>query len=392
MSLAIVRRAALAVAIIALVGWFVLGVTHPVDLAVYRAGVVVWWHGGDLYGPLPGTSLPFIYPPFSVVLLAPFTLSPYVASVLTIAALVFVIVLVLRSLDVRPTGVLVGVVLSVALVLEPVRETLYFGQINVLLMALVAADCLVRQPKWPRGLLVGVAAAIKLTPLVFVLFFLLRGDRRAAITTGLSFLGATAIGFLLSWQNSLRFWTEQVLFGTQSRGMSNPINQSLKVMLVRLGSDQGWPWLLLAVAVIAITVVSVRQAQHPTWALGLNALGGLLISPVSYSHHWVWAVPILLTAAVTAWRTRAWSAIVITAVGTVLFVSAPHWWWAPDAPWTTVHLLVGNAYVIAAVLVLGVEVTRWRAGGPVDPGRRVWRTWAAGRLRRSWRRQAPRTG
>jgi alpha-1,2-mannosyltransferase len=361
--LATAGRAGLALVILAMVGWFVFGVTDPVDLAVYRAGVVVWWHGGDLYGPLPGTSLPFIYPPFSVVLLVPFTLSPYSAGVLTIAALVLVIVLVLRSLEVRPNAVLVGAVLVGALVLEPVRETLYFGQINVLLMALVTTDCLVRDPKWPRGLLVGVAAAIKLTPLVFVLFFLLRGDRRAAITVGLSFLGATAVGFLLSWQNSLRFWTEQVVFGTQSRGMSNPINQSLKVMLVRLGSDQGLPWLLLAVVVLAMTAVGIRRAQHPTWALGLNALGGLLISPVSYSHHWVWAVPVLLTAAVTAWRTRARSAIVATVVGMALFVLAPHWWWDADDPWTVLHLLVGNAYVIAAVLVLGQEAVEAAGSG-----------------------------
>jgi hypothetical protein len=126
-------------------------------------------------------------------------------------------------------------------------------------------------------MLVGIAAAIKLTPLIFVLFFLLRGQRRAALTAGVSFLCATAAGFLLSWSNSVRFWTEQMLFGAQSRGMSNQMNQSLKVMLVRLGSEGGALWLLLAGAVLIMTAVGMRRAfvrGRPTWALGLNALCG----------------------------------------------------------------------------------------------------------------------
>ncbi len=358
-----VRKALLAGLIVvnaAVISWFVLAQHKQLsmDLDVYRVGVTVWWNGGDLYGQLPvlhnGWTLPFIYPPFSVVMLAPFAAVPFglataAMALITIAAVVVVAVMVLRSLDVRPTALLVCAVLPVALVLEPVRETLFYGQINVLLMALVVVDCLVRSPRWPRGLLVGIAAAIKLTPLIFVLFFLLRGQRRAAITTGVSFLCATGVGFLLSWGNSVRFWTEQVLFGAQVRGMANEMNQSLKVMLVRLGSDSRVLWLLLGAVVLALTVRGMRQAfaaDRPTWALGLNALGGLLISPVSYSHHWVWAVPILLTAVVTG-RTA------LAVAGTLLFVLAPHWW-DPDAPWTTWHLLTGNAYVIAAVVVLGI--------------------------------------
>ncbi|MEV4314081.1 glycosyltransferase 87 family protein [Actinocrispum sp. NPDC049592] len=344
----------------AMIGWFVLA-RHDqlsMDLDVYRVGVTVWWNGGDLYGQLPalhnGWTLPFIYPPFSVVMLAPFAVVPFglataAMALLTIAALVVVMVVVLRSLNVRPTALLISAALPVALALEPVRNTLFYGQINVLLMALVVVDCLVRSPRWPRGALVGIAAAVKLTPLIFVLFFLLRGQRRAAVTAGVSFLCATVAGFLLSWGNSVRFWTEQVLFGTQVRGMANEMNQSLKVMLVRLGSDSGVLWLLLAAAVLAMTARGMRQAfaaGRPTWALGLNALGGLLISPVSYSHHWVWAVPILLTAAATG-RTA------LAAAGASLFVLSPQWWWNPDAPWTTWHLLTGNAYVIAAVIVLG---------------------------------------
>ena len=361
------RRAALvglAVVNLAVVAWWVLRSGYRMDLDVYRVAVEVWWRGGDLYGELPrlqnGWQLPYIYPPVAVVGLVPFAVVPYwLASaafvVVTVGALAVVIVVVLRALEVRLTALLVGALLAMTLALEPVRETLYFGQINVLLMVLVVADCLVRAPRWPRGVLVGIAAAVKLTPAAFVLFFLLRGDRRAAVTAGVSFLGATAIGFLVSWKNSVRFWTHEVVYSSQFRGMSNEMNQSLKVLLVRFGVDSKVLWLVLAAAVLGVTVVGMRRAfaaGWPAWALGVNALGALVVSPVSYSHHWVWVVPILLTGAVFAWRTRRATVIAAVAAGTLLFVLGPHWWWDPGAPWDAWRLVGGNAYVWAAAVVL----------------------------------------
>ena len=356
---------------VAVLGWVllsfrdgVLGSVYRMDLDVYRVAVDVWWRGGDLYGQLPvlrnGMHLPYLYPPVAVVVLAPFAVVPFwlasaVFALVTVAAVALVLVVVLRALEVRPTAVLVGALLPVALALEPVRETLYFGQINALLMVLVAADCLVRAPRWPRGVLVGIAAAVKLTPAVFVLFFLLRGDRRAALTAGASFLCATAAGFLVSWSNSVRFWTREAFYSSQSRGMANELNQSLKVVLVRFGVDPKVLWPLLAVAVLGVTALGMRRAfaaGWPSWALGLNALGTLLVSPVSYSHHWVWVVPILVTGAVSAWRTRRATVVAAVAAGTLLFVLAPHWWWDPGAPWHAWRLLTGNAYVWAAVIVL----------------------------------------
>lgn len=368
------RRAALAglvVVDVVVVAWVllsfrdgVLGSAYRMDLDVYRVAVDVWWRGGDLYGELPrlanGWHLPYIYPPVAVLVLAPFAVVPFwlasaVFALVTIAAVALVLVLVLRALAVRPTPVLVGALLPVALALEPVRETLYFGQVNALLMALVVADCLVPHPRWPRGVLVGVAAAVKLTPAVFVLFFLLRGDRRAALTAAVSFGCATAVGFLVSWSNSVRFWTHEALHSSQFRGMSNEMNQSLKVVLVRFGVDPRLLWPLLAVVVLGVTALAMRRAfaaGWPAWALGLNALGTLLISPVSYSHHWVWIVPILLTGAVYAWHTRGTAVTVALAAGTLVFVLAPHWWWDPKAPWDAWRLLAGNAYVWAAAITL----------------------------------------
>ncbi len=351
-----------------------VGSAYRMDLDVYRVAVEVWWRGGDLYGELPGLRngwhLPYLYPPVAVLVLAPFAVVPFwvasaVVALVTIAAVALVLVVVLRALAVRPTALLVAALLPMSLALEPVRETLYFGQINALLMVLVVADCLVRAPRWPRGALVGVAAAVKLTPAVFVLFFLLRGDRPAALVAGVSFLCSAAVGFLVNPPGSVRFWTHEVVHSSRFRGMSNEMNQSLKVLLVRFGVDPGVLWPLLAVAVLGVTAVGVRRAFAagcPAWALGLNALCALLISPVSYSHHWVWVVPILLTGAVFAGRTRRVTAIAAVAAGTLLVVIAPHWWWDPGEPWHAWRLLTGNAYAWAAAVVLVAAATPLRPG------------------------------
>jgi alpha-1,2-mannosyltransferase len=360
-----------AVANVAAISWFLLSFRHGLsaevyrlDLDVYRLGSDAWRHGGELYGQLPdvriGGDLPFIYPPIAAVVLTPFALVPFgVASaaiaILTIAALALTLVMVLRSLDVGPATLVAFAVLPVALVLEPVRSTLYFGQINVLLMALVAVDCLARRPRWPRGALVGLAAAIKLTPAVFVLFFLLRGDRRSALTAGASFLCATGLGFLLAPWESVRFWTSRVFEADQLVGITFNSNQSIAALLVRLGIDAGVLRLLLAAAVLALAATAMRRAfgaARPTWALALNALGALPVSPLSWSHHWVWIAPILLTAGVTAWRARTRIAIAATAGGTLLFLLSPHWWWASRDPWTAGRLLLGDTYLLAAVAVV----------------------------------------
>jgi alpha-1,2-mannosyltransferase len=334
--------------------WFFVPLDRlRIDLDVYRIGADVWLSGGDLYGLLPPTSignhLPFTYPPFAAVLFTPFTLVPHeVAGILltamSVAALLLVVVTVLRSLGVRPSYVLLGAVMPVALLLEPVRVTLYFGQVNILLMALVVLDCLVRHPRWPRGVLVGLAAAIKLTPAAFVLFFLLRGDRRAAVTAGVSFLGVTATGFLLNPAGSVKYWTTTLFNPDRIGKVTQESNQSINGVLERIGIERGLLWLLLVAVVVAVGAVALRRAAHPVDALGVNACVVLLVSPVSWSHHWVWVVPVLLAA----WRVRP----ALAAGGAALFVLSPHWWWDADDGATPLTFTIGNVYAWCAVGVL----------------------------------------
>ncbi|MEV6446687.1 glycosyltransferase 87 family protein [Amycolatopsis sp. NPDC051716] len=362
---------------------------YRVDLDVYRLGSAALLHGQALYGTLPptgdGQSLLFTYPPFAAIVLAPLALLPYWAACLALTLLTFgvlavVLVTVLRALGARCDWRRVAVLLLAAEVLEPVLRTLYAGQIDLLLLVLVVLDVLVDTPRWPRGLLIGLAAAVKLTPAVFLLYFLLRRDGRAAVTAVVTFLAATAVGFLLAGADSVRFWTG-ALWDTGRVGEPTYAgDQSLLGLLARAGvppeaRTAWWLPLVVVVVVLVLTALGVRRALaagERTVALGLNAIGGLLVSPISWTHHWVWAVVVLLGWAELARRTRRRGFAVLAGAGAVLFVAGPQWWWPRggevERQWSFLQQLTGNGYVLfgLAVLLTAVLVRFPRPAEPVS--------------------------
>jgi alpha-1,2-mannosyltransferase len=352
-----------------------------IDLDVYRIGARAWLRGASLYERLPATPaglrLPFTYPPIAAVLLAPLALVPVtvagtVLTLVTIALAAAVLRLFLRRLFLRRlflrrlslSPAAAGWLLPAALFLEPVRNTLSFGQVNVILMAMVAFDCLADTPSWPRGVLTGLAAAVKLTPAAFVLFFLLRRDYRAAATAGLSFAAATGLGFALAGRDSARYWTSTVFQASRVGQPDYAGNQSLQGVLARAGLSPHAPaglaaWLVLSAAVLVVTGLGMRRALaagEPCLALSLNAFAALLISPVSWSHHWVWCVPAILTLASLARRHRSRLAATAAACGLVIFAAAPQWWFPHGAGrelrWAPWEQAAGSAYVLFAVVIL----------------------------------------
>jgi alpha-1,2-mannosyltransferase len=373
---------------------------YRIDLDVYRLGSRAWLGGANLYGALPPTSsgarLPFSYPPIAAVLLSPLALAPMAVAVTaltlaTIALMALVLRMFLCSLVGPGAGSwwTIGWLLPAALFLEPVRNTLNYGQVNVALMALVAADCLVVGPRWPRGALVGVAAAVKLTPAAFALFFLLRRDWPAVRAAALSFAVSTGAGFLFDWPDSVRYWTSVVFQAARPGSPAYAANQSIQGVLARAGLDPHSPagavtWLVLAAVAIAVACLGMRRAlaaSADAWALSLNALAGLLISPISWSHHWVWGETAVLTLAILGWRGRTrdrrqdaavhrgrtgrphgagpmpgrlWLAI--AAAGAVTFALSPQWWFPSggnrELHWTAWEQAVGSSYVIFAAVVL----------------------------------------
>jgi alpha-1,2-mannosyltransferase len=345
------------------------------DLDVYRKGVQAWWHGRDMYGPLPatiaGNQLPFIYPPFAAVFLGPLAVLPWTAAAITMLALSLGSLWVVVHLTVRhvwPEGGTRGAVLVTAAVVplslltQPVRDTLWFGQVNLLLMALVALDCLVPHPKWPRGLLIGIAAATKLTPAVFVVYLLLRKDQRAALTATVTALAAVAVGFVASWSGSLRYW-----FGSSggARSVSGSVyatNQTIDAFVARLGLRPGeatlW-WLFGVAVVVLVALAAIRRAQviaPAPLALSATACLGLLVSPTSWGHHWVYVVPGLIAMTGHAIRVRSAGWAVATVGTAVVFYVAPFQYLPGggdrELRWTWLQQIPGNSYTITGIALL----------------------------------------
>jgi alpha-1,2-mannosyltransferase len=238
---------------------------------------------------------------------------------------------------------------------------LTYGQINALLMALVTVDCLTRAPRWPRGIGVGIAAAVKLTPGIFLLFFLLRRDLRSAARAGLSFAACTAVAFALAPADSLRYWTQVAYQPARTGAISYASNQSILGTLARVGLTnpaRAWLWLALSLLVAALAVTGMRGALktgHVTHALLLNAAAGLLISPISWSHHWVWAAPAMLTClSTTSSNRRRPSAFAVLALLT--FAIAPHWLLPSgsgrELHWSWWQQGMGDSYALTALTAL----------------------------------------
>jgi alpha-1,2-mannosyltransferase len=275
-----------------------------IDLEVYVYAVRDMLAGRDIFATTtPFWNLYFIYPPIAAVLMVPLAIGPYAMwQVIWTAALVWAQQSVLRRCGV-PRGWKLGLIgIAVVVAVEPIRTTLGYGQVNTLLMALVAADLLPDVPgerrRIPRGALIGLAAAIKLTPALFVIFALLIGKRRVALAGIMSFVVFTGLGAVLLPGETVAFWGG--LSGGDTRTAS-PLyagNQSLLGVFFRLGGTSVVTTLTgLAVAgLVALLGTGVAahwwQRGEKVFAVALVGLCTNLASPLSWTHHYVWIVPL----------------------------------------------------------------------------------------------------
>jgi alpha-1,2-mannosyltransferase len=380
-------------------GWRLLGhIPYRIDIDVYRMGGRAWLDGRPLYADgvtfntRGGLDLPFTYPPLAAIAFAPFALlSLDAASVaITLTTLILLIVattILLTRLDVwpHPPGarstvtsepawlrrgwLAVAIVAPAVIYLEPIRSNFDFGQINVVLMTLVIADCVPRRTPWPRGVLLGLAIALKLTPAVFLLYFVLRRDTRAVLVTTASAVVATLAGFVFAWRDSFEYWTETVRNTDRIGTATLNTNQNIAGALARLGLGEGERfvlWTLACFAMLALTVWAARRvlkADQPVLALICVAMFGLVVSPVSWSHHWVWVLPTVLVTMVVAYRQRhvALAAVAVAGVALMVWTPIPL---MPEHHETAAALwrqLVGGSYVwwaVAMIVVIGTVTVR----------------------------------
>lgn len=316
------------------------------DLDVYRLGAAAYYKLGDPYGALPptrdGTLLLFTYPPFAALVFGPLpavpaAVSQALAETVNVLALGAVLAIVFARFERRPP-VLAAAVLTAqaaALLSDPVRQTIGYGQVNLVLMLLVVFDLL--GPFERRGYLVGIAAAVKLTPLVFVLYFLVRRDFRSAVRAGAAFVLAEGVAWLVAPRAGWHYWTSAVFSDGRIGVAASLRNQSLRGLLERLHAGPVW-WPVAAVLTLALTAYAIRRARQPVPAMLVCAIGGLLISPISWTHHWVWLVP---AVGVLAWQGRWWAA----APATIVLLANTFWHF--DAwPLRECYPLVGLAVLV----------------------------------------------
>ncbi|HEY2443083.1 MAG TPA: glycosyltransferase 87 family protein [Streptosporangiaceae bacterium] len=376
------------------------------DLHVYRMGGAAALHGTSLYGPRYH-GLPFTYPPFAAAVFVVLTVLPWAAAATLLtaasaAALPLMLYLALRlpsaaaggrqtahrcppvgskpqidalrAAGARPAAAwlsrrdaarLALAAAALAIWLEPVRTTLNYGQVDLLLAAAVLYDLAVPDSARRKGVATGLAAGLKLTPAIFVAYLLLTRRYRAAATAAAVCAATLGIGYAVLPASSARYWGGMFLSPGHISPVSDPQNQSLQGALARTlhTASPAHLWLPLAIVVaLAGLMLAARAQRRGDEALGfaLCAVTGLLISPISWTHHWVIAVPALLLAATALYRDRTRSrrarrlglaAIAAPAVigwaRMARVVPGRHWLHLP-----ALGILDSEIYVIAGLLAL----------------------------------------
>ena len=366
------------------------------DSFVYYEAVRQWLDGGDLYSwyANPGQHLwPFTYTPLAAWVISPLTWMSYQqATVLLIVATPLCAAVtayaVLRRLAVAPRmarGLAPWLALIGVIALEPFPKTMEYAQVNAILMALVAVDLfLVPECSRWRGALSGLAAAIKLTPAVAILVLLARREWRAAATMAGSAVGLTLLAALAAPAESWEFFTSAMWDPGRAGFADYSGNQNLKGAIARGLPEAAWnlTWAVCSLLAVVVAWFLCRRLDRLRGA-GAAAGGpgqddglilslqisvvmvlGLLISPISWSHHWVWCLPVLMSVAAAAWRWRSTALGVAGAAGFLVFVLAMQWWFPEqnhvEQNWPAWAKAVGSSYTWWA---LGCGAVLWWASG-----------------------------
>ncbi len=307
-----VRRGGPAVAAIALVT-YVLAYAHwptlrlQVDLLVYRFAAEHLLAGADLYSTgLTGkpNELLFIYPPFAAIFAIPLALLDGSSAQLLwllgmVAALSYVVVRMLKSMGMHAGGAmlsLAALLVGVIAWLEPMRLTAELGQINIVLLVLVVGDLLATgRSKW-SGIGIGLAAGIKLTPALFIVYLLVTRRIRAALVATATFAATVGLGFAVAPSDSTTYWLDG-RFDDVNRISHDPLaNTSVSGLLLRLHGSPTVATIAAAVVAVAAVVVAAMAYRRGQAVLAIAIVGmaSAAASPFSWSHHWVWFAPLVV--------------------------------------------------------------------------------------------------
>ncbi|RJO77275.1 DUF2029 domain-containing protein [Nocardia panacis] len=344
------------------------------DVHVYRDGALKVLRGNPLYTEESIFGLFYTYTPFSTLAFLPIAAVPWslvtnTALILNLLILFACVLLCWRILGYRIDGRLVLLSALLALMctfLEPVRTTLFYGQINLLLMALVLWDFARSPGSRLRGLGVGLAAGIKLVPLFYVTQFAVLRQWRAAATAVVTFAGSVALAWLVLPADSREYWTDTFFQSTRIAPDGHPANQSIRGALAHLARQQQaqvWLWLLIAIPVAVLSLfvaAALYRRGERLLAVTVSGMAACTVSPFSWSHHWVWFVPLFVYLVHRATRQSWWWVVI---AGLYAAQGAWTWRWSPDwvvvglymfpPTWSVAPLLMNGCILVFAGVLIG---------------------------------------
>ncbi len=353
-----------------------------VDFSVYLGGGDAVLAGVPLYTVGVDTAflqdMPFTYPPFTALLFVPLSLlGPGLGAVVwtavntgALAAVLWLALGMAGVTDRRLRGLLTAVGTPAATVLDPVLVNAELGQINMVVALLVLLDMSGAVPRRWRGVATGIAAGIKLIPLIFVAYLLVTGRRVTAARAVGGFAGTVLFGFLVLPSDSAAYWLT-LRFLDSSNVVISPVlvNHSLPGLVARLGGTETAPgWLLLVSAVLAVAglVMAAWARRHGGELLGVLTVAwtALVVSPVSWPFHAVWIVPTLVWLAFAGWRRGVLLPRLALAAVTLWFVvplyePAQRMAGAVPYPFTTAGNLIatfGGQLVVTALAIATMPV------------------------------------
>jgi alpha-1,2-mannosyltransferase len=278
------------------------------DFHVYREAAKQVLSGGPLYTQKLFVYNWYTYPPFSAVAFLPFQLLPHGVDHHIWMAMNFVFLVAavaqcfrLLNYSLTPRVWAFSGVLAVGFTfVEPVRSTIWLGQINLLLLLIVLWDVSLRTDSRFKGIGTGFASAIKLTPSYFIIYYGAIRQWRAAMVAAGTFAASVAVAWIVIPTDSGQYWTRAVFDSSRVNGeVGHPSNQSLRGALARLlgSSPPHWLWLIIALAVVVIgtwTAVRLYRRGEQLLAVTVTGMSSAVVSPFTWSHHWVWFVPLLV--------------------------------------------------------------------------------------------------
>jgi alpha-1,2-mannosyltransferase len=344
-----------------------------IDTLVYRFGGIRVLQGLDLYSVgRNGASddLLFTYTPFAAVSFMPLALiSDHTAQALVLIVfpmlLVYVTARILKSFGLTAANglwSLVALLVGVLLWLQPIRLSIQLGQINLLILSVVVADMLAPgRRKW-AGVGIGLAAGIKLTPAVFIVYLVLIGRVRAALVATSTLVATVLLGFAVLPSESWRYWIGRAVADTKRIARDPSIGSSVQSLFQRLDYPAWLATLVVIALLMASLAVAVLAYRRGYLVLGIAIVGlaSAAASPFSWSHHWVWFVPLIVHLGYRAYvlgsRLSAWTMWVFCAVFAdwlISFAGQP-----PPSSILSVRLgglwddVIQSAYVFVLVIVL----------------------------------------